>query len=151
MNPAEDIRIKTKEEETPSLATNENKANRSENPSMGSLTSLASSIQLHNNQLPSTPPNPSSHSFHGSAEELISSQAPKLESPECNNRVQKSSPELSGSSSRSPSQSQDDGGCQEEKKAGELVLGDAQSSPLSLPEVSSGCFQPFRGSYSEQS
>ena len=126
-----------------SKATDNNKAICPENPSMGSLASLdtpaassESSIPLYE-QLPSSPPNPSSHSFHGSAEELTSTQDPKLETPECKNRALKSSPELSESSSSSRSQFQADGGCEEEKKIGELVLGDAiaQSSPLPLPEV----------------
>jgi len=127
--------IRTEEGEMPS---NDKKGRFPENPMLGSLTSLstpsASSIPMQ-----STSPNPSSHSLHRSAEEL-----PKPESPECNNQAQRSSSEMSGSSSRSPRQSQDDGGGQEDEKSGEFVdneVSTSATSPLPLPEVVLTCKQ----------
>ena len=104
--------IKTEEKKIPSVATDE-KSSCPENPLVvvGSLTSLTSPF---------------------ASESTSSPLLPKLESPECKKRAEKSRSESSGS--------QADGSCQEEAKGDGFVDNGesaSPSSPLPLPEVSS--------------
>ena len=118
------------------MVSNDERKSFPENPMMGSLNCLSNPL-TSSIPLQSTSPNPSSHSFHSSAEELTIIPGPELESLECNNCSQSSSFGLSSSHSQA-----DEVG-KEDEKGGEFVDNEestSATSPLPLPEVSFGFF-----------